>query len=126
MPFGCAGSVEVPSGRTVAGTCGGSIATELTTPPLMSASSPRPNAFFCMVEIHLLWRVFTRKWNDLSSRNAGWPSFHVPLGDGDAAADAEGFRRNSQAGRGLLALVFVEVDLANDLAHQLVVDLRFG
>src|ERR1043166_7442248 len=69
MPLGFAGSAEAPSGRTAAGTCGGSMATELTTPPLMSASSPRPNAFFCMVEIHLLCLRFYAVALDLSRKN---------------------------------------------------------
>jgi hypothetical protein len=43
------------------------------------------------------------------------------LHDRDAAADAEGEGGDLQAGGGLLALVFVEVDLADDVVdHGLV------
>jgi hypothetical protein len=39
------------------------------------------------------------------------------MGDGEAAAKAEGFPGNAQARGGLLPFVFVSVDFAHDIAH---------
>lgn len=45
-------------------------------------------------------------------------SANVFLNNRDAAADAKGERRGLEAGGGLLALVFVEVDFAHDVVDD--------
>ena len=55
----------------------------------------------------------------MTRRRQSESSFGEPLCDGKAAADAERLGGDLQAGRGLLALVFVAIHFVDDVAHQL-------
>ncbi len=48
------------------------------------------------------------------------------MGNRESAADAEGLAGNAQAGGGLLPFVFVAVDFAHDIAHEVFRDVELS